>query len=121
MHPTFHINLVRCCQAPTSVNDEDISKVLLGRGVVASKVEHTAANTGRTVASTTFDPIPRNVLLLPFRCIYIIYVGIIQYKKLHLHDIVLYVGTIQKVIDLNKFARTHNIIMDQSKKRTTAQ
>ena len=106
MHPTFHIDLVRHCQAPTSVNDEDVSKVLLGGGVVASEVEHTATNTGRTVASTTFDPIARNVLLLPFSCIYII----IQYKKLYLHDIVLYVGTIQKVIDPNKFAHTHNII-----------
>ena len=83
MH-TPHV-LDRHCQTPTSINDEDVSKVFLGRGIVASKVEYTAANTGRTVASTTFDPIARDVLLLPFRCIYTYtYVGTIQYKKLYL-------------------------------------
>ena len=55
--------------------------MLLGRGIVASKVEYTAANTGRTVASTTFDPIARDVLLLPFRGIYMyMHVGTIIYK-----------------------------------------
>ena len=54
----------------TSVNDEYISKVFLGCGIVASKVDHTAANTGGTVAATTFDPITRDVLLLPLGSVY---------------------------------------------------
>ena len=57
-------------RAHTSVYDEDISKVFLGRGIIASKVDHAATNTGGTVASATFDPITCDVLLLPFSSIY---------------------------------------------------
>ena len=83
MH-TPHV-LVRHYQTPTSINDEDVSKVLLGRGIVASEVEHTAAYTVGTVASTTFDPLPRDILLLPFRGIYMYtHVDTIIYYKLYL-------------------------------------
>ena len=58
----------------TSVDNEHISKVLLGRGVVPSKVYHTATNTGSTVASTTFDTITCDVLPFPLS-------GVYNYKK----------------------------------------
>ena len=50
---------------PTCVDDEDVSKVLFSCGVVASKVDNTVTYAGSTVAPTTFDPIPRHILLFP--------------------------------------------------------
>ena len=53
----------------TSIDDEHITKVLLGRRIVTSKVQNTVTNTHSAVATTTFDPITCDILLLPLRSI----------------------------------------------------
>ena len=53
----------------TSIDDEHVTKVLLGRRIVTSKVQNTVTNTHSTVATTTFDPITCYILLLPLSSI----------------------------------------------------